>query len=295
MLLDGAQQALHHFITQSGVIEHSKAAVTRDLVHQGAAGFRVRTAQGRVANEQLPAAVGGFGMGVHDAARKLHKLADVSDKQDIVEALEPGGVDGVPDVVGALGPRDSTELGEISCQVVHAVISGQEDHAPVPACRRLADLQRSGLDDGALAHGLHHAGAAEDGDTAHDAELGVEGLFRDLLPLRRGDHDTHAAGITAGSAGFFRRLTDLPSRNRIYGRRAHRLVKAGLCHAANARAAVDFDAAFRFLGGGDDQHAVGHVRVVPGVLAHSAESRVPGHAAEDRLNLYRPALGRHDA
>lgn len=72
--------------------------VTDDMISRTV--FVPAPGQGRVSGQNLRAAVGGTRMGVHDAARDLHQLADVSHKKDIDKSLANAAINRIAHEVG---------------------------------------------------------------------------------------------------------------------------------------------------------------------------------------------------
>ena len=87
MQLDRCEQAGHDRLPQLRGVQNVQTGVCRGGVHQGAAGRRVRAAERRMGAQQLSAAVGTAGVGVHDAARQLDELTHMPDEQHLCEVL----------------------------------------------------------------------------------------------------------------------------------------------------------------------------------------------------------------
>ena len=235
--------------------------------------------------EELPAAVGHAGVRVHDPAGELHQLADMSDQQYFFHSLQQSQIQRVPDVVGALDPRNRLQFRHLFLQEVQAVVSRAEDQPSAAGSRFLPDFQRDGVDDGLLAHGLDDPGCSQNRDAPLDAEHRVEGLFRDLPPLRRGNHHFQAACKAKLVADNLQCAADHPTRYGVDGRFPHRPVQARPRYPADPLSAVDGDPVIAFADRRDNQDSVRHIRVVPGILAHGAERPLPLHAAEDRFRF----------
>ena len=99
MRLDRGEQAGHDRFPQVSGVQNVQTGVCRGGIHQGAAGRRVRAAERRMGAEQLGAAVGAAGVGVHDAARQLDELAHMPDEQHLREVLRRGHIQRFPDEI----------------------------------------------------------------------------------------------------------------------------------------------------------------------------------------------------
>ena len=77
----------------------------------------------------------------------------------------------------------------------------------------------------------------------------------------------------------------------VDGRRAHRLVQAGLCHPAHPFSAVHPDPLRGRVQPDPHFHAVGHVKIVSRVLFHGAVGPTRLPAQVQHRGLHRDALG----
>ena len=93
------QQAGHNRPAQPRAVQNGKAGVCCGGVHQGAAGYRIRPAEGGVGAEQLGAAVRLSGMGIHNAARQLDELAHMADQQHLLKLLRCRHIQRITDEV----------------------------------------------------------------------------------------------------------------------------------------------------------------------------------------------------
>ena len=89
-----------HSVPHAGGLDYLERRRGRDRRQDLTHGLRARAGQGRVGGQNLRAAVGGTRMGVHDAARDLHQLADVSHKKDIGESLANAAINRIAHEVG---------------------------------------------------------------------------------------------------------------------------------------------------------------------------------------------------
>ncbi len=155
---------------------------------------------------------------------------------------------------------------------MHAVIAGRRADGPVALRPADGDFGPDRRQQRFLAHRLHDAGRPQHGQSADDAETGIEGLLRQRLPFRNPDDDLHAGRIQRKS-GLLRSLPDLPLDHpagcAVDGRPADRLIESGLRHTSHALAAVKMNAGFlRDPHIRADHHPVRHVRVVAAVLTN---------------------------
>ena len=295
MLLHRLQEALQHGFLQACALQQRKATVGRGLVHQSPAEGAVRSAEGCMGAEELPPAVRHAGMRVHDAARQLHKLADMPDDQKRFHPLRKRDIDGISKIVGAFDHRKIRRKPQLLLQKVHPVVARHGNQVLCPGFGRLPDFNLYGVNDGLFAHRFHNAGCAEDGDPALNAQHRVEGLLRSLLPFRNGDHNIQPARIARfGTDGFHGRDNHLP-RNRVDGSCTHRLIQPLFCDAADSRTAVKANALPGYPNGRDDEKPVRHIRVVPGVLPYRTDRLIPFHPAENRLHLNRQTFRGEEA
>jgi hypothetical protein len=172
--------------------EDAQRVVAGDAREQFRGGVRRQPAGRGVGREDLHAAVAVLAVRVEHAARDLDELADVADEQRAAEADLPHEVEAVPDEVGGLHGQRGVE-GEAHLDEVRAVVAGGEQDVFRAAGPALPELDADRVDEGLLAHGLHDARGAEDGDAAHDAEARVERAARQLDARGDGDDDGEAA------------------------------------------------------------------------------------------------------
>ena len=242
--------------------------------------------------EQLGPAVRVPGVGVHHASGQLYQLADVPHQQHLAEGVGGGQVQGVADEVGDLHHRRAAQ-GVLPEEFLPVIPRG-EDHVPRPQGRGLVQLQGDGVHQGLLAHGLHNARGTQDGQPALHPQGGVESLLGRLPAPGDGEGDLQPAGVArlcAHCPGLG--LDHLPG-HPVDGRRAHRLVQAGLCHPAHPLAPVDaHPGTGALLHPGHHHQAVGGVGVVAAVLPHPAHRGGPLIAEPLRGGLYRQTLGGH--
>ena len=84
--LDCPQQAFQHRSPQAGAVQEFQTGIGGGSVHQGGADFPGSAAERRMGTEQLGAAVGSVGMGVHNTARHLDQLAHMAHQKHLFKA-----------------------------------------------------------------------------------------------------------------------------------------------------------------------------------------------------------------
>jgi hypothetical protein len=124
----------------------------------------------------------------------------------------------------------------------------------------------------------------------------VHGLQGQLLAALHIDRDLEAAGVAAFVRQALQVFTDHAPRHRVYGWLTHRQHQPRAGHGAHAGTGDKTDARF-----GQQAHlaveqgAVGHVRVVAGVLERARFGTLIGETAELQAHLHHLALGQGDA
>ena len=235
-------------------------------------------------------------MGVHNAARQLAQLANVSHQQHLFKVRRRCHIQRISDKVGRLDHRDISKLRIRFVQIVQPVIARGKDEPPVVVCpqRRLIHLQLDGVQNGLLAHGFYNAAGAQHRQPALHPDMGVEGAPGHFLAAGDGDGHGKAAGITGGFRLPAQRLSDHLPGHMVDGGLPDRLVQPGLCHLAHSRAAGN-----TYLGrAGQQRHrgghrqTGGHVHIVAAVLFNGAFRTLGNGAAEQGSHLHHDALRR---
>ena len=220
--------------------------------------------------QDLHAAVPILGMGVQHSTGQLHQLAHVAHQQRASKPQLTAQIHAVTDEVGHLH-RPVRVQAQAPPDKVRAVVPRGQQGVGRPLLPPLAQLHRDGVHQGLLAHGLHDARGAQNGDAPLDAQPGVEGPLGQGLPLRRGDDHPQSAPVVRQRLNLLHARPDHLPGHAVDGRRAHRLVQARGRHPAHPLSAVDVHAAAVPTGDpGNNGGPVGHVRIVPRVLPHGA-------------------------
>ena len=156
------------------------------------------------------------------------------------------GVDGIPnkiaDLYRLLGIHPQAVFQEIA-----AVVAGGQQHRTSQE-PFLPQLHPDGIHQGFFAHRLYNAGSSQNGDAPQDAQPGVEGLFRQLLPQGHGDQHPKAAGIVQGTGDFPQVFLDHFPGHRIDGSLSNGLIQPRFRPPANAEAPIDIHQPFRNQG-----------------------------------------------
>ena len=215
-------------------------------------------------------------------------------QQDSFKAQGGRDVQSVSHEVGAFHNRDFLRQPALLPQKIQAIIARRQDQLLRPSGSCLPLLQGDGVHNGLLAHGLHNAAGAQNGQTPFHPQHGVEAALCQGFALWKGDHHGKPALIAAFLPHRLHLLADHLPGHTIDGGTPHRLIQTGFGHPAHAGPAVNYNL---FAGNAPDLshhfHAVGHIGVVPGVLDHRTFGHgvVPG--AAQGLHCHRDALGRH--
>ena len=131
-----------------------------------------------------------------------------------------------------------------------------------------------GVDPGGAGIGDDDPGRAEDRQAAEDAEPRIHRLFRQFLAAGNGNLDLDIAGCIVGLRDFGDGGGDHLPRHRVDGRLARPDRQARLGHRADAGTGPETQPAFGPAYRGLDQCAMGHVRVVAGILDDCGRRRV---------------------
>ena len=139
-------------------------------------------------------------MGVHDTARYLDQLPDVSDQH---QTLIPGfcrHIDGIADEIAAF--HNVCFFYAIALlQKIQSIISRGQDQVPFPFCVFHLHLQTDGVQKRLFAHGLYPSAGAKNGQAALDTKPWIKCPLCQLLSLRNGDHSlktTLISGLLRG-------------------------------------------------------------------------------------------------
>ena len=297
MQLDGGKDAFQHRGAQVGTVQNVQAGVGGGGVHQGPAHFAGSAAQRRVGAEHLGAAIGGVGMGVHDARCQLDQLAHMAYEKRFFKVCRCGHIQRVTDEVRGLDHREPLELRQGAGQIVQPVVARGQHQPPWAVCvfgtqSGLIHFQLDGVQNGLLAHGLHDTAGAQHGKPALHPDVGVEGALCRFGPALNGDGHGKAACVGRVLGLPFQRFGDHLAGYMVDGGFAHRLVKAGLRHPAHTLAAKDAHAGrVRFQHDRcNDRQAGGHIYIVAAVLANGTFCAGVRFAAEDGCHLHHNAL-----
>ena len=230
-------------------------------------------------------------MCVHNARRELAQLAHVAHQQYFGKIQHSGLIQRFAHIVAALDHRHTQSVPALLGQKIRAVVAGGQNQAR--ALRPgLPQLKLHAFDQRGLAHGLYNAAGAQNRKPAHNAQLRVEGFFRQRLAAGRGNDDLQPAGVSKGCADLPGAFLDHTARGGIDGPFPHRLVQPGLGHPANALAPAHGKARRGFLGAGINKKAVGDVGIIAGILLHRAFGPARPGPHSRRLHLHLPAPGR---
>ena len=267
MLPDFAGKACQRRFPAAALPEQPQRFVTgHTLKHSGDA-LPVQPRRSGVGRQNFHPAVAVLGVGVSHASGHLHQLADVADEQGSPEFQFPADSQGCLDIIGALHRQGGVNA-QLLPDEVRAIVTRSQQHEVCPVSPALGQLHPDGVHQGFLAHGLHNAGGAQNGDAPHNAQPWVEGLLRQPLPLGYGDFYPQPAVVIRQSHDLSHILPDHLPGHGVDGRLPHGLIQTGLGHPTNASTAVNRDAgALLPEHPGIDQGSVGHIRVVPAVLA----------------------------
>ena len=226
-------------------------------------------------------------MGVHVPRRRLAQLPQVPHQQHRAEPQPRRVVNGLPQVIAAQAPAVQPQAQYILAKSL-AVIPRCNQYVLRPGGPQGVELQLDRVHQCRLAHGADNAAGAQNGDSPHNAQPGVEGLCGQRLPAGNRHHRPQAPGPVRRRQGFAQLFADHPPGGGVDGRLPHRLVQAGAGHPAHPLAAVDFNPSRDRQPLHTDQYegSVGYVRVVSPVLLHRAgcPARPGGVVQELRVN-----------
>ena len=248
--------------------------ITADAVQHRLNHLRGRTLAARQSAQDLCPAVAVFGVGVHHISRQLHQLADVPHQYDPLKVQLLAGVDGIPNKIADLDRLLGIHPQAVF-QKITAVVAGGQQHRTSQE-PFLPQLHPDGIHQGLFAHRLYNAGRSQNGDAPQDAQPGVEGLFRQLLPQGHGDQHPKAAGIVQSPGDFPQVFLNHFPGHRIDGSLSNSLVQPRLRHPAHAEAPIDIHPPFW-----DQPHLCvnqrpgSDVRIVSPVLFNGTADAVP--------------------
>ena len=246
--------------------------------------------------EQLGAAVGRVGVGVHDAAGHLDQFAYMAHQQHLFKPGRGCHIQRISDEVGGLDHRDGRKGRVGVVQVVQPVVARGKDEPlwGTGPQNSLVHFQLDGVQDGLLAHGLHDAAGAQHRKAALHPDVRVEGAPGHFLAVLDGNGHRKAAGITGGFSLPAQGLGNHLPGHMVDGGSTNGLVEAGFGHPAYTSAAVDADvrAARQQLHCDDHRQAGGHIHVVAAVLFNGAFGPSVGAAAEQGCYLHHDAFWR---
>ena len=264
------QQALHHALQKPFSFQDLQRLVRRNAVHQGLRRLLFCPQHRRMGRQNLHPAVRVPGVGVHDASGQLHQLPDMACQQNPFRPVFHRRVDGVTQKIAVLH-GGFQKLRVKFVQVIQPVIArNQNQILPSPGQLHF-DIDPDRLDQRLFTHGLHDPAGPQHGDSALDAQAGIEGLRRQLFPAGNGNGHGDSAPISKPSADLLHALADHLPGDLVDGRRPHRLLQPGPRHAAHACAAVDLHACpFRPPDRRVNLQSIRHIRVIPGVLSDRA-------------------------
>ena len=235
--------------------------------------------------QYLHAPVRHRGVGVHNPGGHLDQLSGVPHQKHLPNPLLHRHVDGSADVIAALHRPVQIQPQAFPHKGLAVISRGQHQRSRSPG-RLLPDIQADGGQQGRLAHGLHDARGAQYGDSSPDSQAAVKGIQRPRLPLRGKNHNPQRPRKIPAGADPLHVLKDHVPGHRVNGMFPHFAAQSGLCNESNPHSALYFQrqtAIFTFIPPtrrfrlrrrnshpGANLHAVGHVRVVPAVLADRA-------------------------
>lgn len=179
---------------------------------------------------------------VENAGRDLTELADVAKEQDALDAALCCLLEHEADEVARLYKKLLRQAPRL--RQVLADLARHEDELLGTIGARDVDLRHERVLEPLLRHGPQHAGRADDGDAALDAEDGVQRLLGQLFPRRDGDCDVQAV---ARADGFARRAAHELARAGIDGGLADGDREPRLCHRADALASREGHRAARHV------------------------------------------------
>ena len=110
--------------------------------------------------EQLGAAIGLFGVGVHDAARQFDQLAHMADKEDFRKMFCCGHIQRFPNEIGDFYNRDLMQFRVVLGQVIQPIVAGGQNQAAAVQ-GGLVDFQLQRIQQRLLAHRLYNAAGAQ--------------------------------------------------------------------------------------------------------------------------------------
>ena len=247
--------------------------------------------------QDLHAVIAVLRMGVSNAAGHFDQLADVAHKKHFCKS---GIRCHLHRVVNEVGGRHRSIQGKAVFfeEKVLSVITRRRGKDLQSLLLPHPDLHPDGIQQSLVTHGLDNSAGAQDRDPALDPEFWVEGLGRQLPPLR--DRDGYIKpprdmrnvlsmlfGLAAckicricflyiafrlkGFQDLLNRLSNHPSRCTVDGCISNRLIQPGFCHTADSLASVNADARYVRTGSsGIDQGVIGNIRVISAVLLNGA-------------------------
>ena len=268
--------------------------ITADAVQHLPNHLRGRALAACQSAQDLCPAVAIFGVGVHHISRQLHQLADMPHQYGPLKVQLLADVDGIPNKIADLD-RLLRIHPQAVFQKIAAVVAGGQQHRTSQE-PFLPQLHPDGIHQGFFAHRLYNAGSSQNGDASQDAQPGVEGLFRQLLPQGHRDQHPKAAGIVQGAGDFPQVFLDHFPGHRIDGSLSNSLIQPWFRHPAHAEAPIDVHPPFR-----DQRHLCvnqrpgSDVRIVSPVLFYSTADAVlcPGNVMHRQLQIQ--PLGRVQA
>ena len=77
--------------------------------------------------EQLSAAIGLFGVGVHDAASQLDQFAHMADKEDFRKMFGRSHIQRFPNEIGNFYNRDLMQFRGVLGQVIQPIVAGGQN------------------------------------------------------------------------------------------------------------------------------------------------------------------------